>query len=173
MQAVADEQFPIHPCFPILFEPQAQDTFYVLPGGRQEDGQGFDSFFIKCPADEHIQDGFPVTPEIRVQHHSEIRLALFRLQASPAGSAIEVTLKQLGDRDVVMAIRDHGRGIRGEDLPRIFEPFFTTKPSGSGLGLAIVKGVIEDHKGATGVTSSESKGTTFTIIFPSTGAKSA
>lgn len=106
-------------------------------------------------------------------HQTLLNLLLNALQASPAGSAIEVTLKQLGDREVVMAIRDHGRGIRGEDLPHIFEPFFTTKPSGSGLGLAIVKGVIEDHKGAIGVTSSESKGTTFTITFPSAGAITA
>ncbi len=60
-------------------------------------------------------------------------------------------------------VRDTGRGIRSEDLPRIWEPFFTSKTHGSGLGLAVVRRIIDAHRGQIEVESTEGVGTTFTI----------
>ncbi|MGW8223213.1 MAG: ATP-binding protein, partial [Syntrophobacteria bacterium] len=37
---------------------------------------------------------------------------------------------------------------------------------GLGLGLSMVEGIVERHKGAIEVTSEVSKGTTFTLKFP-------
>jgi len=65
-------------------------------------------------------------------------------------------------------IRDTGRGILPEVLPRIFDPFFTTKDvgKGTGLGLYIVQEIINEHDGCIGVCSESRKGTLFIIRFP-------
>jgi signal transduction histidine kinase len=75
---------------------------------------------------------------------------------------------------VVLSIRDNGKGIPTEILPRIFEPFFTTKQGpdasgkgGTGLGLAACKEIVDEHRGRIRVDSTVGKGTAFTIRFPS------
>ena len=35
--------------------------------------------------------------------------------------------------DVVVAVRDSGKGLDAKDAERIFDPFFSTKPEGMGL----------------------------------------
>jgi len=88
----------------------------------------------------------------------------------------------MGNTDVqgaayaVLIVSDNGIGIPPQDLPRIFEPFYTKKVmgrSGTGLGLAVVWGTVNDHKGYVDVQSSEGKGSTFTLYFPSTKEKAA
>ena len=65
-------------------------------------------------------------------------------------------------------MRDTGKGISAEDLPRIFEPGFTTKGAGvgTGLGLSIVRRIVEDHHGKIEVESEVGKGTTVRVILP-------
>lgn len=63
-------------------------------------------------------------------------------------------------------IKDNGKGIGAEELPRIFERFYRTdssrnsKQGGSGIGLAIVKKIVESHKGKIWAESVEGEGTT-------------
>ncbi len=66
---------------------------------------------------------------------------------------------------VKISIRDDGRGIPEEVLPKIFDPFFTTKDvgEGTGLGLSISYGIIEKHQGEISVKSHVDEGTEFTI----------
>lgn len=70
--------------------------------------------------------------------------------------------------EVVITIRDNGRGIPAKNLNKIFDPFFTTKPvgQGTGLGLSISYGIIEKHNGKILVESKVGEGTEFTIILP-------
>ena len=68
--------------------------------------------------------------------------------------------------ELEIQIRDTGRGIAKEHLPRLFDPFFTTKEKGTGLGLAIVYGIIAKHKGTVHVESQVGQGTAFFINFP-------
>lgn len=73
------------------------------------------------------------------------------------------------DRDSVsVKIKDSGRGIKKENLPKIFDPGFTTKGVGvgTGLGLSISYEIIKDHKGQISATSEIGKGTEFTITLP-------
>jgi signal transduction histidine kinase len=76
-------------------------------------------------------------------------------------------------RAVRVAVRDTGRGIPPEILPRIFDPFFTTKPEGTGLGLSISHAIVHDHHGTLDVRSEVGKGSTFTLTFPLDGAHAA
>jgi len=72
------------------------------------------------------------------------------------------------DKQVIIEIKDTGRGIPKENLNRIFDPGFTTKSMGigTGLGLSIVYQIIESHNGKIEVESEVGKGTVFRIILP-------
>ncbi|MFH1052642.1 MAG: ATP-binding protein [bacterium] len=73
---------------------------------------------------------------------------------------------------VLIQVSDTGIGIEAQDLERIFERFYTVdksrskKSSGTGLGLSIVKHIVNLHKGSIDVSSSDKKGTTFSIRLP-------
>lgn len=77
----------------------------------------------------------------------------------------------MASRDYVrIEVRDTGRGIPSELLPRIFEPFFTTKEAGrgSGLGLSTVYAVLSQHEGGITVESAPGAGSLFQIYLPRT-----
>jgi two-component system, NtrC family, sensor histidine kinase HydH len=96
-----------------------------------------------------------------------LNLVLNAIAATDAGGKIRVSLTRHDDRMIRIAITDTGTGIRQEDLSRVFDPYFTTKPSGTGLGLPIVQKIVEAHGGAIGLESAVEKGTTATILLPS------
>lgn len=74
--------------------------------------------------------------------------------------------------DIIVMIRDNGKGIREEELPFIFDRFYRTDSSrnsrtgGSGLGLAIAKKIIEEHGGKIWAESVIDKGTTIYFSIP-------
>ena len=70
---------------------------------------------------------------------------------------------------VSLQITDSGCGMTEETVAKIFDPFFTTKFTGRGLGLAAVQGIVRGHHGILQVTSEPEHGTTFEILFPTTG----
>ena len=72
-----------------------------------------------------------------------------------------------------ITIHDTGSGIAPQDIDHVFEPFYTKKVmgrSGTGLGLAVVWNTMRDHGGIVNV-SSDAKGTTFELLFPSIEAQ--
>ncbi len=74
---------------------------------------------------------------------------------------------------IEITVRDNGKGIPQEILPRIFEPFFTSKEQGkgTGLGLASVYGSVLEHSGAISVYSETDLGSVFRIYIPLTVQK--
>ena len=92
-------------------------------------------------------------------------LLLNAAQATPAGGAITVKTRLLGDT-AEMSVIDRGAGIEPEDRENIFNPFFTTKPEGVGLGLAIVSKIVDDHGGKIAVESEPGKGSIFRVYLP-------
>lgn len=88
---------------------------------------------------------------------------------SPGGE-VHVLTQRRGDHALV-SVRDSGRGIPPENLPRLFEPFFTTKLAGkgTGLGLAICQKIIDNHRGRIEVASQVGEGATFTFSIPLDG----
>ena len=67
-----------------------------------------------------------------------------------------------------ISVSDTGSGMDAETVARIFDPFFTTKFTGRGLGLAAVKGIVTKHGGLIHLESQLGRGTTFTILLPTT-----
>jgi two-component system cell cycle sensor histidine kinase/response regulator CckA len=69
---------------------------------------------------------------------------------------------------VLIRVTDTGMGMTPDIQRHIFEPFFTTKEQGqgTGMGLAMVYGIVKNHRGYIGVTSSLGCGTTMRVYLP-------
>jgi two-component system NtrC family sensor kinase len=88
-------------------------------------------------------------------------------EAMPQGGILSLeTMRE--DARVIIHIKDTGIGIPEEIRDKIFEAFFTTKHEvkGVGLGLSVCYGIIKDHGGEIRVESDEGRGSTFSIILP-------
>jgi signal transduction histidine kinase len=72
------------------------------------------------------------------------------------------------NNQIIVSIKDNGKGMTDEVKKKIFDPFFTTKDvgSGTGLGLSIAYGIMEKHNAKIDVNSELGKGTEFLIIVP-------
>ncbi|MGH8142309.1 MAG: hybrid sensor histidine kinase/response regulator, partial [Steroidobacteraceae bacterium] len=96
------------------------------------------------------------------------------IKFSVAGGSVELTAGRAGSC-FRMVVRDRGKGIAPEFLPRIFERFSQQDASSSrshgglGLGLAIVKQLVDLHGGSIRAQSEgENRGATFTLEMPLT-----
>jgi signal transduction histidine kinase len=104
-------------------------------------------------------------------HLGQVLLALLsnaRTACAPRGrGTIAISTRRIGD-EVLLAVRDDGKGIAPEHLPRIFEPFFTTKDQWSnvGLGLSVSYRIVAEHGGRILVESTPGEGSTFTVALP-------
>lgn len=96
-----------------------------------------------------------------------VNLLVNAVQAIESRGEIHITTRREGN-DVVVRIKDSGRGMTPETQARLFTPFFTTKPAGegTGLGLSICYAIINRHKGRIEVDSELGKGTTFSVHVP-------
>jgi signal transduction histidine kinase len=133
----------------------------------------------------------PVEIDPEQIRHAISNLAVNAREAMPEGGRVSVHLRNFtvengtasldlplekGDY-VEIVIRDRGRGISTEDLPRIFDPYFSTKErgvqKGMGLGLSLAYAIIQKHRGALTVASAPGEGTAFFIYLPAAAAYAA
>ena len=86
------------------------------------------------------------------------------LDALQGHGSIDVRIAS-NDKQVMIDVKDTGKGIPKSNWKRIFEPGFTTKTRGWGLGLSLSRRIVEDyHSGRIAVVDSEpGKGTTIRI----------
>lgn len=88
---------------------------------------------------------------------------------APLTDKIEINVSQK-DKDVIVSVKDYGRGISEADSKKIFNRFYRvqgdTKTIGLGLGLYICKDIIEAHNGTLNVQSELGVATIFSFSLP-------
>ena len=89
------------------------------------------------------------------------------LRAMPDGGRLVLAADGTSAPDeVVLSVRDEGRGIPAEELDTIFQPFRGSFDRGTGLGLAIVHRIVTDYGGSVEVSSTVGAGTTVCVRLP-------
>ena len=99
-------------------------------------------------------------------------LEINAIEAMPEGG--ELSLRIEGGKDqVVITVKDTGRGISRENMDNLFIPFFSTKPVGEGTGLGLPRAyaAVRTHSGKIEVESNTDPdngptGTVITITLP-------
>ena len=95
------------------------------------------------------------------------------LQHTPAGGAVDVSVRDADPHWVEITVADTGEGIDAEHLVHIFERFYRADPArsrvrgGSGIGLTISRALVEAHGGGlSAVSEGQGRGAAFTIRLP-------
>ena len=76
------------------------------------------------------------------------------------------------DHEAIISVKDQGKGVDEELLPRLFTPFFRAAPDrdretgGVGLGLAITEGAVLLHGGSVSAENAKEGGFVVTIKLP-------
>jgi two-component system, OmpR family, phosphate regulon sensor histidine kinase PhoR len=76
------------------------------------------------------------------------------------------------DAELIITVKDTGKGIPATQVSRVFERFYTVDQSrsrstgGTGLGLAIVKHIVVSHGGRISLESALGEGSCFRIVIP-------
>lgn len=114
-----------------------------------------------------LPDSFPGDTNLLQQ--IIINLLSNAVKYAPESEKIEVT-GTTKDGYALVAVRDYGRGIPTDELPRLFERFFRASTStgivGTGIGLNSCKSFAEMHGGDILVDSIEGEGSVFTVKLP-------
>src|ERR671932_1693849 len=80
------------------------------------------------------------------------------------GNILKTEIKK---QEIIIRIKDGGKGIDSEIMPKLFRKFATKSETGTGLGLYICKSIIEFHNGRIWAeNNADGNGATFTFSLP-------
>ncbi len=68
--------------------------------------------------------------------------------------------------EIVLSVKDNGRGMAPEVLNKIKTFFYSSKPHGLGLGLFVVKSIVRRYRGSISINSEPGKGCEIILKFP-------
>jgi two-component system sensor histidine kinase PilS (NtrC family) len=149
---------PVRPRHPVDLLPVMESAVTLLRNGSEVDAGHVVSF----EADEG--------PHVCLADPDQIsqvfwNLARNGLEAMPGGGRLEIALRRV-ERDLVLTVRDEGRGMARDEQRRLFEPLAASGRPGAGLGLAIVFQIVRQHGGDITVLSASGQGTQFDVRLP-------
>jgi len=98
-------------------------------------------------------------------HQAIVNIVLNSIQSMEVPGSITITTG-LSDNNILLSIKDTGKGIPEELIQKITDPFITEKEGGTGLGLAIASRVIKNHNGKLKIHSQPGIGTEVVISLP-------
>lgn len=106
-----------------------------------------------------------------------INLLSNAVKFSPHDATVEIS-SEVADERLTIRIRDHGRGIQKEDLPRLGLPYEQagdeqSRRQGWGLGLSLSRELVEMHGGRLRLESEPGAGATAIFDLPLAPAESA
>jgi len=118
-------------------------------------------------ADKYIDLKLNQIPDLWVDE-KEIRQLVINLvrnglEAMEAGGTLFIQTRREG-QEVILTIKDQGKGMAEEVKSKLGTPFFTTKENGTGLGLAVCYSIARRHEARIEVES-DANGTVFVIRF--------
>jgi two-component system sensor histidine kinase VicK len=77
------------------------------------------------------------------------------------------TKKEQDNKAITISVKDTGKGIDPEIIPRLFTKFATKSETGTGLGLFISKSIVEAHDGKIWAeNNADGKGAKFSFSLP-------
>ena len=107
----------------------------------------------------------PVCHDPALVQQVVLNLVLNGIQAITGEGKVEITIAREGPCALI-TVKDTGKGISPDALPKIFKPFFTTRKEGTGLGLSLASGIVQSHGGTIEARSVLGQGTQFQIQLP-------
>ena len=90
------------------------------------------------------------------------------LAVMESGGRLDIHVVITHPDHLTISFEDTGCGMSPEDIRYVFEPFFSSKSTGSGtgLGLSVTYALTKELGGKISVTSTEGKGSRFTVELP-------
>ena len=155
-----------HDMKPVRLDESLEMVVDFLKSQAESKNQTLTLRFPKDPLPEIIADSFALESIFG-------NLITNAIKYTQNGGEIKVNVDMAGI-NIRVAVTDNGFGIADKYLDKIFERFFRIKDdktryiTGTGLGLPIVKELLETMGGRIHVESRPGKGTTFTVLLPTT-----
>lgn len=117
----------------------------------------------------HTPEKFSITIPLNIPLFEWVieNLCKNAIDAMDGSGILDIYINE-NQKDVIIDVKDNGKGMERKLHKAIFTPGFTTKARGWGLGLSLARRIVEEyHKGKIFVKQSEiNVGTTFRIIIP-------
>jgi signal transduction histidine kinase/CheY-like chemotaxis protein len=115
-----------------------------------------------------LDPGLPRTAADRVQLQQVLMNLMLNGIEAMRGTGGELTIasKRTEQGQVLISVRDSGKGLPVDEAERIFDAFFTTKPKGTGMGLSISRRIIESHGGSLWASPNAGRGAIFQFTLP-------
>jgi diguanylate cyclase (GGDEF)-like protein/PAS domain S-box-containing protein len=100
---------------------------------------------------------------------SQLVLHLIRnaLDSLEEEGKVSISITFTAAENVMLTIRDNGKGMPEDIVQKLGEPFYSTKTNGIGLGLTLCNQIVQQHKGELHIESEMNQGTTVTVKLPS------
>lgn len=117
----------------------------------------------------HVKKVYPPEPILMQADKEKLIIAITNIiinaiESMHTNGLLTISVS-ISDEGYEVCIKDNGKGIAKEHLPKLFEPFFTMKKNGMGLGLTVSYTILQSHNAKIRAQSRENEGTEFHISF--------